>query len=336
MEIRGKRLRGGIIGCGFFGQIQLEAWRRMPGVELAAACDLDLARANASAPRAYDSPERMLDSEDLDFVDIATRPDTHLELTRLAVRRGIPVIFQKPMAPVWEDAVALAEAADSSGVPVMIHENWRWQPWFRELKRRMAAGDFGEPITYRFHTHKGDGGGERPYPAQPYFKDMPRLLIYETLVHHLDTARFLFGEVATVFGQTRRLNPVIAAEDQALLIVRHSGGLLGEVDGHRHLHTDPVESPVLGDALFDFQNGLVHLRPDGNIYLNGALFWENREGKGYRGDSVYATQKHFVDCLRDGMPFETGARDYLGTFAAVEAAYTSVRERRLVALQELL
>ncbi len=45
-------------------------------------------------------------------------------------------------------------------------------------------------------------------------------------------------------------------------------------------------------------------------------------GVGYRGDNVYATQAHFIDCLETGRPFETGARDYLEkTFAVVEAAY---------------
>jgi len=51
---------------------------------------------------------------------------------------------------------------------------------------------------------------------------------------------------------------------------------------------------------------------------------------GYRGDSVKATQEHFIECLRTGRPFETSAREYLKTCAAVEAAYVSAREARSV------
>ena len=58
-------LRGGIVGCGFFSQFHIEGWQRVPGATLAAACDLDLARATAAAPVAYQSLEEMLDKEKL-------------------------------------------------------------------------------------------------------------------------------------------------------------------------------------------------------------------------------------------------------------------------------
>src|SRR5216117_3396292 len=102
-------LRGGIVGCGYFAQFHIEAWRRIPGVELAAAADPVLARARQVAPRAYSTAEDMFDSERLDFVDIATRPDSHLPLVRLAAGRKTPVICQKPMAQ-----------------PVPMQ--WRWWP----------------------------------------------------------------------------------------------------------------------------------------------------------------------------------------------------------------
>ena len=60
-------LRGALIGCGYFGQIQLEAWRRMEGVEIVAACDPRAEAAETSAPRAYATAEELLDREQLDF-----------------------------------------------------------------------------------------------------------------------------------------------------------------------------------------------------------------------------------------------------------------------------
>jgi len=57
--------------------------------------------------------------------------------------------------------------------------------------------------------------------------------------------------------------------------------------------------------------------------------------EGYRGDSVRATQQHFIDCLKKSVPPETGAREYLPTFAAVQAAYTSMAEKRAVRLEEI-
>jgi len=316
----GARLRGGIAGCGFFGQIQLEAWRRMPEAEIVAAADPDPARAAAAAPRAYRTVEEMLDRERLDFLDIATRPESHLPLVRLAAARRVAVICQKPMAPDWQQCREMVHAAETGGIRLMIHENWRWQPWYRAAAERIRSGAIGRPVSYYFRSRKGDGLGAAPYPAQPYFKDMARLLIYETLVHNFDTARFLFGEIGSVFAQTRRLNPVIAAEDQALVLLTHEDGMLGTVDGHRFGWPD---TPPLGDAVFEGEEDVLRLAPSGDLYLGDALAWKNTVTTGYRGDSVLATQRHFIECLGSGEAFETGAQEYLKTVAVVEAAYLS-------------
>ncbi|MEK7407130.1 MAG: Gfo/Idh/MocA family oxidoreductase, partial [Acidobacteriota bacterium] len=328
-------LKGGLVGCGFFGQIQLEAWRRMPEAEIVAACDLDLERARRSAPRAYQSAEEMLDNERLDFVDIATTPETHLALVRLAAERRIPIICQKPMAPDWDQALAMVEAAEQAGVRLMIHENWRWQPWFRVVKQRIEHGDIGRPVGYSFRVRKNDGGGPAPYSHQPYFSRMPRLLIYETLVHQIDTARFLFGDIATVCAQARRINPVIAGEDQALILLTHQGGLHGAIDGHRFLDLAP-DSPPLGDAVFEGDAGALDVTATGDVCRGATRLWVNDVRQGYRGDSVRATQQHFIACLASGAPFESEARDYLKTFGAVEAAYRSIAERRVVPMSEFL
>src|SRR5215468_8945294 len=120
-------MRGAIIGCGYFGSIHLEAWGRMPGVEIVAACDPAPGRAEKFAPRAYRIAQEMIKQERPDFVDIATRPSEHLSLVSLAAGHRIPAICQKPMAPSWEEAVAMVEAAEAADSRLMIHENWHWQ-----------------------------------------------------------------------------------------------------------------------------------------------------------------------------------------------------------------
>ncbi|MCS7315555.1 MAG: Gfo/Idh/MocA family oxidoreductase [Bryobacteraceae bacterium] len=330
---RGK-LRGALVGCGFFGRIQHEAWGRIPEVEIVAACDRQLDRARALAPRAYCSAAEMLDREELDFLDVATGPETHLELVRMAAQRGLPVICQKPMARDWREAVALVETAEAAGVRLIVHENWRWQPWYREAAARIREGAIGQPVTYLFRTRRNDGGGAAPYPAQPYFRNMPRLLVFETLVHLLDTARMLFGEIEAVFALLRRLNPAIAGEDHAALLIRHVSGIFGVVDGHRFLDLSE-DSPPMGDAFFEGDRGMLHVSAEGHLLRDGRLLWENRIREGYRGDSVRAAQQHFLRCLLDGVPAESEGREYLKTFAAVEAAYRSAAEGRLVKLEEV-
>ena len=317
-------LRGGIVGCGYFGQIQLEAWRRMPEARIVAACDLDLRRARAAAPAVYANVEEMLARERLDFLDVATRPDSHLPLVRLAARHGVPVICQKPMAPGWDEAVAMVESAEAAGVRLMIHENWRWQPWFREARRLIQEDAVGAPVSYRFEIRQRDGAGPHPYPNQPYFARMPRLLIYETLVHPIDTARFLFGDIATVYAQARKINPIIAGEDQAVLVTTHTGGLPGLIDGDRHSSAVPP-GPAMGMSRIDGDRASLIIPASGDVFLDDRRVWTNTVAEGYKGDSVRATQQHFIHCLRTGEPFESEGRAYLKTFGAVEAAYESVR-----------
>ncbi len=303
----------------------------MPDVELAAAVDPEIERARKAAPRAYRTAEEMLDSEKLDFVDIATRPDTHAALTRLAASRKLPAICQKPMAPSWADAVRMAQTAEASGARLMIHENWRWQPWYRAVKDFISKGEIGQPIDYWFRTRRNDGAGPAPYANQPYFARMPRLLIYETLVHHIDTARFLFGEIESIYAQARRRNPVIEGEDQALLMLSHAA-LSGVIDGHRFLDPDP-DGPAMGEMSVEGESGVLRVLATGGVYRGAEKIWSNPAVEGYKGDSVRATQQHFIDCLRTGAPFESEAREYLKTFRAVEAAYESIAEKRAIPLR---
>src|SRR5690606_26514456 len=130
-----KKLRGVGIGAGYFSHFHYEAWRRIPQVEITALHDRVRQKAEQTAaqhgiPRVYDSVEEMLDREQPDFVDIITPPTTHLDFVRAAAQRGIHVICQKPLAPTYDECVTLVEQARSAGVRLLVHENFRWQPWY--------------------------------------------------------------------------------------------------------------------------------------------------------------------------------------------------------------
>jgi D-apiose dehydrogenase len=329
-----KVFKGGLIGCGFFSQHHQAAWSRIPNVEIVAACDLSIERARAAAPRAYTSAEEMLKAEELDFVDVATRSTTHLELISLAAERGLAIICQKPMAPDWETARRMVEIAESHGVRVMIHDNWRWQSWYREASAIIARGDIGSPLAYGFRTRVSHGAGDQPYPKQAYFRQLQRFMIDEVLVHHIDTARFLFGDIASIFAQGARRNPHILAEDHVILTLRHLQGAMGWVESHSFLKHDDSKS-TLDEATFEGDAGSIRINRLGEIWSGDERVWRD-SGVGYRGDSVYATQAHFIDCLESGRPFETEARDYLEkTFAVVEAAYSSMSSHRAVEIAEI-
>jgi predicted dehydrogenase len=137
--VKGEPLKGAMIGAGYFAQFQAEAWRRIEDARIVAVADSAPGRAEEFAEhwgiaRAYSDAAEMLEREQPDFVDIVTRPDSHLELVKLATSHGAHVICQKPMAPTWEQCQAMVSACAEAKVRLFIHENWRWQPWYREIK----------------------------------------------------------------------------------------------------------------------------------------------------------------------------------------------------------
>jgi predicted dehydrogenase len=327
-------LRGVMIGAGFFANFQAEAWKRLAGAEIVAIADASAGKAESFAakyeiPHPYENAEEMLDVERPDFVDIVTRPEAHLPLTQLAAARGIHVICQKPMAPSMAECIAMCEACERAGVRLLIHENWRWQPWYRELKRLLHQDIIGQPFQYSFFWRTGDGRGPDAYPAQPYFRQMPRLMIYESLVHILDTFRYLGGEMHVQSCQTARLNPAIVGEDYAVIVSRFETGAVGLIDANRF--TGPVPAPIaMGTCVVEGAAGTLRVSPQGELFVTRLAVSEERlpfkpTTDGYKGDSVFATQAHLLEGLRTGATTESEGRDYLRTVALVEACYESAQ-----------
>lgn len=319
-----------MIGAGYFAAHQADAWRRMAGIEMVAVADSVPGRAREFAlrhgiPHHYESAESMLTVVHPDFVDIATRPESHAELTHVAASFGAHVICQKPMAPTLTESIAMCEACEAAGVRLMVHENWRWQPWYREARRILDAGTLGDLVKMSFDWRTADGNGAEPYPAQPYFRTMPRLMIYESLVHILDTFRFLGGEMEITACEIQRVNPVIAGEDWVEIQGRFANGASCSIHGDRQTGVTP--SPVaMGTMLIEGQHGSLRLAEDGCLFLRLGGNAEIRLAfippvTGYKGDGVFATQQHLANCLRTGSLAESEGRSYLRTAQLVEAAY---------------
>ena len=324
-----KKFKGGLIGCGFFCQHHLAAWRRIPNVEIVAASDLSLETSPGCSWAGLRSAEAMLQGEDLDFVDIVTRSTAHLQLVSMAAEKGLAVICQKPMSPDWETAcrmVEISERPSGAGhdprqlaVAVLVSRRGRDD---RPGRHWNAAGLRVPLPGQRWY-------GRGALPRQAYFRQLQRFMIDEALVHHIDTARFLFGDIASVYAEGARRNPRIVGEDHVILTLRHVNSTMGWIDGNSFCNSRK-SGPTLDEATFEGDTGSIRINSVGEIWSGDERIWRD-PGYGYRGDSVYATQAHFIECLETGRPFETGARDYLEkTFAVVEAAYSSMASHRAV------
>ena len=256
-----------------------------------------------------------------------------------ASSRGISIICQKPLAPTLEESVSIVQRAKEGGVRFMAHENFRWQPWYREVKRVLSRGLIGDPTHLYFRMRTGDGWGQDAYLArQPFFRDYPRLLVYETAVHFIDTFRFLLGEVTLVFAKLRRLNPVIRGEDAGQILLSFESGATAIIDANRYNEAEtPNPRYTFGELRLDGTQG--HLAMDADSSMRIKPLGQDvrpveyqRENLNFAGDCVYHLQRHFIDRMLDGESFESTGEDYLKTLAVVDAVYASAESGEAVRL----
>jgi D-apiose dehydrogenase len=327
-------LRGGLIGCGFFSINHLHGWRDVEGASIIALCDRDPARLALAGDqfgiaRRYADAAQMLADERLDFVDVATTVASHRPLVELAARHGVAAICQKPFALSMADARAMVEACEAAGVPLMVHENFRWQSPIQALRARLDAGAIGKPFWGRVSFRSAYD----VFSGQPYLAKGERFIIEDLGIHILDIARCLFGDVARLTARIARVNPAIRGEDVATMLLDHESGVSSIVDCSyaTRLAVEPFPETLVE---IDGALGSIRLGQGYEMRVTGKqgsqmhdvsprlLSWATRPWHNIQ-ESVQAIQQHWVDCLREGREPATSGRDNVKTLALVEAAYRS-------------
>ncbi|MER8819982.1 Gfo/Idh/MocA family oxidoreductase [Mesorhizobium sp. M0991] len=340
-------LRGALIGCGFFAVNQMHAWRDVEGASIVAICDRDPDRLRVvgdqfGIARRYTDAAALFAGERLDFVDIATTAPSHRTLVEMAAQHGVPAICQKPFAPTLADAKAMVKACADAGVPLMVHENFRWHSPIQAVRAVLDSGEVGTPFFGRISFRSAYD----VFSGQPYLATGKRFIIEDLGIHILDIARFLLGDVSTVTARTARVNPAIAGEDVATMLMDHTSGATSVVDCSyaSKLATEPFPETLIE---LDGKDGTIRLAQGYRLTVTGRsgtavsdvspplLPWASRPWHNIQ-ESVVAIQKHWVDCLTNGTEPATSGADNLKTLALVEAAYAGAASREPVQLDALL
>jgi predicted dehydrogenase len=322
-------LRIALIGAGNISYYHLIAWARLGGlVRVVAICDPDLDRARRRAEefgisRACTSVEEILANESIDVFDIASPRETHAAYVELAAARGIDVLCQKPLAPTLAEAEALIRRV-SCKHRLMVHENWRFRPWYRKLGKWIEAGELGKP-TYAHVAMFSSGllpdatGRRHSLERQPFMVNEARLMITEVLIHHLDVLRWLLGPLRVISARVART--VADAKGDTLATV-----FLETASGNPVVLSGTIAAPGFRPV---GQDDLTIIGSEASATLAGAILrlvgarrqiecYDSTHGYQASFDGVMA---HFVDRLRSGAPFETDPVDNLETLRLVEHAY---------------
>ncbi len=304
---------GGLIGCGYVSQFHLEAWKAVAGSNLVAVCDLDPQRLEAAGrivrAEAYRDPADLLRRGDLDFVEICTGPESHRPLVTLAARHGVHVLCQKPAATVRADLLAMIESCALASVRLMIHENWRFRPWYRawlKLPNPRPAPSVGRSAFGSRHRDTRAPYGPMGFAPSPTSATMPRLILLDMGCHLVDTARYLLGEVETVSATLGRFGAGHPGEDLATLSsVLPGGSALGLLDMSWCAPADVARPEwALNETAVEGSEGLLKLQADGSLLRIGLDGTSERRPVPLKpDDQVYVdgyiqTQTHFIEGLR--------------------------------------
>lgn len=322
-------LRIGVLGCGMISNEHFAAWARCEGASVTAVCDPMLERARSRAAEfgidaVFDSPQALMASGRIDAVDIVTPRETHADLVRLAARHGLHALCEKPLCPTHEQAQQLVRDVGGA-IRVMVNENWRYRAYFVRVAEWLRAGRLGTVTQARIALWRSsmlpraEDGRIHSLARQPFLARESRVLIAESLIHEIDVARALFGEMDVVACCTGRACDQIQGEDSATLLMRTRHGLAVTIDGVMtaagHAARAPDRMEIAGTRCSVVLDGaelrLIGAEQETHVYDEDQV----------RRDCFAATVQHFADALRSGAPFWTSAEDQLKSLRLMDDAY---------------
>jgi myo-inositol 2-dehydrogenase/D-chiro-inositol 1-dehydrogenase len=299
-------VRVGVIGAGWIAEKHVPILRGIDGVELAAVCDLDEARAGALAGDAavFTDWRALLDEIAPDCVWVCTPPRLHREPTVEALGRGIHVYLEKPVARGLDDARAIVEAAEQANAVCAVGYQWRAVEVLDDLREALAGQQLGLLI----------GIGTGPTKSRPWFLKRAEGggNLLERASHGIDLERAVAGEVSAVQATASAVPLAQSAggeqgdiEDAAAITLAFENGAVGTatIAWPRDGLPDAYTLDVLGS------DSSLHLELDPDFTLTGVS----------AGRAIHATS---------GMhPLERGVRRFLAAAGGgAEPVFCTPRE----------
>ncbi len=322
-------LRIGLVGSGFMGSTHAAAWTATPA-RFVGICSADQNRAQKLAEQYHTKIYTNLDDllRDVDVVDICTPTHLHHEMVLKAASAGKHIVCEKPLARTSQQGREMIAACERAGVKLLVAHVVRFFPDYAGAKMIVEHGDIGNVAVIRL-TRCGFKPG---WATDNWLADDSRSggMMLDLMIHDFDYARWVAGDVVSVFAKNVRSRIPTAPEDYAIAILRHKSGAISNIEGG-WAYPPPLfrtAFEIAGDA------GLIE-HPAGESTPVGIHLKQASQSEGEAvmlatsplSEDPYATQiKHFYDVLTgtNSQPRVT-AQDGL---AALEIALTAIESAR--------
>jgi predicted dehydrogenase len=309
-------------------------------IRLAAACDVDEARAKETAEaaggdaRVFTSVDTLLAQADIPAVIVATPNFTHREIVLAALAAGKDVFCEKPMALTVADCDEMIATARQHGRKLMVGQVLRLITVFATVRRLIDEGLIGQPRAIRI-VRAGARSAGRPGRSRASWR-MQRAntggLLFEVNVHEFDFMRAVMGEAAEVSATMENFfHPEQDYEDHAIVTVRFQNGGVGILEAstaHAIGTTEGIITGEKGSILYNWgKNTVAYRLADAD---NEPIDVPVERDAGRSVQSELASFARWV--LHDEAPVVT-ADDGRRAVQLAEAAYRSAREKRSVTIE---
>ena len=330
------KLRIGVIGLGWFGEIHCDAIMGIPNLELAALCTRKPDRLKALAQKygvqkSYRDYRELLADPSIDAVSIVTMWDQHTEPAIAALKAGKHVFLEKPMASTVEDCAKIIAATKSAKGVLQIGHICRFNPRYRMAKQAIEAGTIGKIVAM---------SSRRNIPAAW----TPEILnkigpIVGDAIHDTDLMLWFTGDsIVSAYAQTVDVRG-LKYPDIGQTMYRFAGGATATLET---VWCMPEKTPFDIDERMSIigTKGFIHVQDTfPNLGIVGTdkfqspdtTYWpqfDSTRSGALRDEFIY-----FADCALKGRRPEIGRpEDAMAALAATLAAEESARSGNVVRL----
>lgn len=316
--------RVGLVGAGGIGGAHAEAVAGLLGAELVTVADVRPEAAHAVAERhgaAVAHVDAIGERNDLDLVIVASPPASHTTIVEGLLRRGVPVLCEKPLAVTADAARHLAELARTTSTPLTMATKFRFVDDVIETRRLIREGALGDIVKVevsfagtvsmvgRWNANRAVSGGG---------------VVIDNATHAVDLIRFLVGDVSQVLMSRGPAAQAVDVEDSATLLCRTVSGALAQVDvtwSFRRFSS--TYCAVYGSA------GSVEIGWSGARATTIAQPDPYAFGHGYNKISALrANVDAVLTALASGQPPPVSPADAVAAATVIDAAYASALSHR--------
>ena len=339
-----------LAGTGYISRIHARAAQKLPDVELTAVINhrpesMASFAKEFDIPRQYATVDELLRDRGVDALSVNTPNYLHAPQTIAALKAGVHIMVEKPMALDARQAEGMLTASEKAGALLMVAHCWRFDRdvlWVKEQVDRGRIGEIVRTKGYSVHVNWGPAGWftERRFAGGGALADMG--------IHAIDTTRFLLGdpEPVSIYARVGTYYKDFDVDDTGIMLVNWSNGVTSYIEsGWWQPH---VDGPEASTQLYGLK-GLAQVFPTvlkatrGPAACGVGGVWDTvepgfppvREEHCLQG--MYDAQMaYFVECIKTGCTPVPGGMEGLVNIKIIEAAYESARTGRVVELESIM